>query len=72
MAYNAKAQLTYNQKLTRITIKYTLKETDEAARLKQYLQDSGQAANSYIKSLIKADLDSKNINYPIKDKNSEA
>lgn len=36
----------------------------EGERLKQYLQDRGQTANSYIKAVIKSDLDSKGIPYP--------
>lgn len=31
----------------------------EGQRIKEYLKKTGQSANSYLKSLIKADLDSK-------------
>lgn len=48
------------------TIQY---KTDkiEGLRLEAYLDDTGQVANNYIKSLIKADLDAKGIPYPIDD-----
>ena len=39
-------------------------ENRENERLKRYLEQSGISANSYIKGLIKADLDSKGIPYP--------
>lgn len=44
------------------TTKYRLyldNEKNEQQRLEKYLEQTGQSANSYIKSLIKADLDSK-------------
>ena len=47
-------------------IKYSLYLSDENReneRLKRYLEQSGISANSYIKGLIKADLDSKNVPY---------
>lgn len=47
-------------------IKYSLYLSDENReneRLKQYLEQSGISANSYIKGLIKRDLDSKNVPY---------
>lgn len=48
------------------TIQY---KTDkiEGLRLEAYLDDTGQVANNYIKSLIKADLDAKGIPYPVND-----
>lgn len=36
----------------------------EGLRLQAYLTQSGQSANAYLKSLVKADLDSKGIAYP--------
>lgn len=48
-------------------IKYSLylsEENKENERLKQYLEQSGISANSYIKGLIKNDLDGKGIAYP--------
>lgn len=48
------------------TIQY---KTDkiEGLRLEAYLNNTGQVANTYIKSLIKADLDTKGIPYPVDD-----
>lgn len=48
-------------------IKYSLYLSDENReneRLKRYLEQNSISANSYIKGLIKADLDSKNVPYP--------
>lgn len=59
MAYSAKSQATYNKKCVRIAIKYTLNEQKDSDNLKAYLEQTGQSANSYIKALIKADLDAK-------------
>lgn len=36
----------------------------EGARVKQYLASTGESANSYIKALIKADLDAKGVPMP--------
>lgn len=47
-------------------IKYNLindMERSENNRLNAYLTQSGQSANSYIKALIKRDLDEKGIEY---------
>ena len=52
----------YDKKTNTFAIKYTLKESKEAQRLKRYLESTGQTANSYIKSVIKSDLDGKNFN----------
>ena len=43
---------------------YTTKRkyTIDSERVKAYLEQTGQSANSYIKALIKADLDSKGFN----------
>lgn len=65
MAYNAKAQKKYrDEKTMQFTIKYTPTDIEEGQRVKTYLEQSGQSANSYIKGLIKVDLDSKGIAYP--------
>lgn len=60
MAYNAKAQKKYNEKTILIAASYK-PNTDlaDGQRVKAYLEQTGQSANAYIKSLIKADLDSK-------------
>ena len=59
-----KADRTYNEKRIPFSIGYTPTDINEGKRLKAYLRESGQSANSYIKGLIKADLDSKGIAYP--------
>ena len=48
-------------------IKYALQEISDSNRLQAYLKHSKQSANSYIKALIKADLDAKGIPYPVND-----
>ncbi len=63
MAYNAKAQLKYNQKCNSIGVKFTLNEEKEYNRLKRYVEENDMSVNSYVKKLIKNDLDSKGIPY---------
>ncbi len=63
MAYNAKAQLKYNRKCNSIGIKFTLNEEKEYNRLKKYVVDNDLSVNSYVKELIKKDLDNKGIPY---------
>ena len=60
MAYNAKAQKKYNEKTILIAASYK-PNTDlaDGQRVKAYLEQTGQSAHSYIKALIKADLDAK-------------
>lgn len=65
MAYNKKAQSKYQLKTVTLAVKYYPTDIADGKRIKQYLADTGQSANSYIKSLIKADLDSKGIPYPL-------
>lgn len=45
-------------------IKYTPPELIESNRLQTYLATANTSANSYIKALIKSDLDAKGIPYP--------
>lgn len=59
MAYSKKAQSTYDKKVIQFKTKYGLSEIKEGQRIKAYLEQTGQSANSYIKGLIKGDLDSK-------------
>lgn len=61
MAYSPKSQKTYNSKCHYFSIKYTPVESDQAEKLKAYLKKTGQSANSYIKDLIKRDLDNKGV-----------
>lgn len=62
MAYSAKSQKDYNDKCNRITLKYTEKETSEFKRLMNYVSKNGIVKTTYIKELIKKDLDEKGIN----------
>lgn len=66
MAYNKEAQSRYKKKITQYKVQYSLSDNDrkESDRLKAYLAETGQSANSYIKALIKSDLDKKGIPYP--------
>ena len=59
MAYSAKGQKKYNANSVYLSVKYTPNEQMEGQRIKAYLEQTGQSANSYIKGLIKCDLDSK-------------
>lgn len=59
-----KAYKKYNEKKKTFSAVYTPTDIQEGQRLKAYLASTGESANSYIKSLIKADLDSKGISYP--------
>lgn len=61
-----KSQIEYEKKRMKqcktYAIKYSLyieNENRENERLKTYLEKTGQSANSYIKNLIKSDLDKK-------------
>lgn len=63
MAYNAKAQKKYREEKTlQATIKYTPTDIYEGKRFKAYIKQSGKTTNSYIKELIKNDLDNKGFN----------
>jgi hypothetical protein len=64
MSYSPKSQKTYRKKSIQFSCNYRPNEIQEGQRLKNYLSETKQSANSYIKALIKADLDSKNIPYP--------
>lgn len=59
MAYDKKSQSDYKKKLIQAKVQYSLEDIEEGQRLKTYLAKTGQSANSYIKELIKNDLDSK-------------
>jgi len=55
-----RAQKKYNEKTITIAASYKPgTDLKEGERVKAYLDQTGQTANSYIKSLIKRDLDSK-------------
>lgn len=60
MAYSREAQKRYREKSIQFGINYRPgTDIKEGERVKAYLDQAGQSANSYIKGLIKADLDSK-------------
>ena len=60
MAYNAKSQKKYREKSIQLAVNYRPgTDIKDGERVKAYLDQTGQSANSYIKSLIKRDLDSK-------------
>ena len=67
MAYYKESQTNYKKKLIQAKVQYSLEDIRDGQRLKAYLKHTGQSANSYIKSLIKADLDAKGIAYPVDD-----
>lgn len=48
-----------NKDSINFAVSYKRPERQEGLRVKAYSHETGQAANSYIKALIKADLDSK-------------
>lgn len=58
---NRKAQKKYSEKTMTFAVKYYPTDIEEGQRLKKYLEESGQSANSYLKSLVKKDMDSKGI-----------
>ena len=62
MAYNKKSQTEYKKKLKQFKVQYSLNDAKEGERIKTYLEQTGQSANSYIKALIKKDLDNKGFN----------
>lgn len=71
MAYYKEIQAKYNQKRLQYKCTYSLSDISDGLRLKAYLSDTNQSANSYIKALIKQDLDSKGIKYPDDNDNSK-
>lgn len=55
-----RAQKKYNEKTITIAASYKPgTDIQDGERVKAYLEQMGQSANSYIKGLIKADLDAK-------------
>lgn len=58
-----RADKKYSDKTINFAIKYTPTDIQDGLRLKAYLNSTNQSANSYIKSLVKADLDNKGIPY---------
>lgn len=56
---NRKAVKKYREKTVSFAVKYSAVDANQGNVLKAYLEQTGQSANSYIKALIKADLDTK-------------
>lgn len=50
------------KKTVSFAVKYSAVDANQGNTLKAYLEQTGQSANSYIKALIKADLDAKGFN----------
>lgn len=59
MTYYKDSQSEYNKKCLQYKVQYRLNDIKDGERLKAYLAKTGQSANSYIKGLIKTDLDAK-------------
>lgn len=54
----------YNKKKTNFAIVYGANEQKEAQRLKDYISTLDISTNSYLKELVRRDLDEKGIAYP--------
>lgn len=63
MSYSKKSQADYKKKLKQFKVQYNLQDNTEGLRLQKYLDDTKQSANSYLKELIKKDMDEKGIEY---------
>ena len=58
---NRKAVKKYSEKTMTFAIKYYPTDIEYGKKLKEYLEATEKSANSYLKELIKKDLDSKGI-----------
>lgn len=56
---NRKAVKKYSEKTLTFAVKYYPTDIECGQKLKEYLAESGKSANSYLKDLIKKDLDEK-------------
>lgn len=63
MAYSKGAQDNYRKKCKTIGLKYTPNEMNEYNRIVQYCSNNNKTYQSYIKTIIKSDLDAKGIPY---------
>lgn len=59
-----KADMKYNEKRLNFGVGYTPTDILEGLRFKSFLESNNYSANSYIKELIKKDLDAKKVPYP--------
>ena len=55
------ARKRYDEKTKRFVVRYSLSEMEIADALTDYLEETGQSVNGYLKSLIKKDLTEKGI-----------
>ena len=51
----------YNAKRINFSVSFTTAGIEEGKRLKEYLELTGKSGNSYLKELIKKDLDEKGV-----------
>ena len=72
MGYNKDVRLRYQSKLKQFKVQYNLQDNIEGLRVQKYLDQTGQSANSYIKSLLKKDMDEKGIIIDQDDQDQEA
>lgn len=63
MAYSKNSQATYKKKLKQFKVQYNLQDNIEGLRVQRYLDENNLSANSYIKELLKNDMDSKGVSY---------
>lgn len=56
MSYSKISQKKYSQKGLQFSVNYRPTDVDDGLKLKNFLEQTGQSANSYIKNLIKTDL----------------
>lgn len=59
-----RADKKYNRNMVKAQANFKKNDLIEGKRLLAYLESTGETMNTYVKSLIKADLDSKAIPYP--------
>ena len=59
-------------KILTFAIAYKKQDIEQGQRLKKYLTSTGESANSYIKKLIKDDLDRKGFTIDIDDTGSSS
>ena len=63
MAYNKEVQSAYKKKLKQFKVQYNLQDNIEGLRVQKFLDDNNLTANSYIKELLKKDMDDRGIPY---------
>lgn len=51
----------YNAKRINFSVSFTTADIEEGKRLREFLASTGQSGNSYIKELIKRDLDARGV-----------